>query len=110
VDGSTHFFQSLYHGWFPFLLLWVVGRLGYDDRGWLAETLLPWVVLPACFFWTDPVRALNGVFGPSGEYPPTWMAPGLWLLVMMLVYPVGVFLPTHLVRRRLYRRMPPSPS
>src|SRR5262249_22408460 len=101
---------SLYHGWFPFLLLWVVGRLGYDGRGWLAETLLAWVVLPVCFFFTDPVRALNGVFGPSGEHPQTWMAPGLWLLVMMLVYPIGVFLPTHLVLRWAFRSHLPSGS
>jgi hypothetical protein len=101
---------SLYHAWFPFLLLWVVGRLGYDGRGWLAETLLIWVILPVCFFFTDPVRALNGVFGPSGEHPQTWMAPGLWLMVMMLVYPVGVFLPTHLVLRRTFRKNVPSPS
>jgi hypothetical protein len=68
------------------------------------------VILPVCFFFTDPVRALNGVFGPSGEHPQTWMAPGLWLMVMMLVYPVGVFLPTHLVLRRTFRKNVPSPS
>lgn len=90
---------SLYHAWLPFLLLWVVGRWGYDRRGWVAQTLLTWAVLPVCFFFTDPVRALNGVFGPSGEHPQTWMAPGLWLALMMLVYPVGVFLPTHLALR-----------
>src|SRR5262249_26377679 len=49
---------SLYHIWFPFLLLWVVWRLGYDGRGWIAMTLVTWVVLPICFFFTDPARAL----------------------------------------------------
>lgn len=94
---------SLYHGWLPFLLLWTVRRLGYDRRGWIAQTLLTWAVLPVCFFFTDPVRALNGVFGPSGEHPQTWMAPGLWLALMMVVYPLGVYLPTHLVVRRVFR-------
>ncbi len=90
---------SLYHGWLPFLLLWTVRRLDYDGRGWIAQTLLTWAVLPVCFFFTDPVRALNGVFGPSGEHPQTWVTPGLWLLLMMVVYPVGVYLPTHLALR-----------
>lgn len=97
---------SLYHAWLPFLLLWVVWRLGYDRRGWIVQTLLTWLVLPVCYFFTDPVRALNGVFGPSGEHPQTWVAPGLWLALMMLVYPVCVYLPTHLVLRRVFRERP----
>jgi hypothetical protein len=95
---------SLYHAWLPFFLLWAVRRLGYDRRGWIAETLLTWAVLPVCFFFTDPVRALNGVFGPSGEHPQTWVAPGLWLTLMMVVYPLCVYLPTHLVLRAYAKR------
>jgi hypothetical protein len=93
---------SLYHGWLPFLLLWTVWRVGYDTRSWIAQTVLTWLVLPICFFFTDPVRALNGVFGASGEQPQTWIAPGLWLLLMMAVYPVCVYLPSHFVLRRVF--------
>jgi hypothetical protein len=96
---------SLYHGWLPFLLLWAVWRLGYARRAWIAQTLLTWAVLPVCFFFTDPVRALNGVFGPSGEHPQTLMAPGLWLTLMMIVYPLCVYLPTHLVMCQLFREV-----
>jgi len=95
---------SLYHGWLPFLLLWAVRRLSYDKRAWIAQTLLTWAVLPVCFFFTDPVRALNGVFGSSGEHPQTWMAPGLWLALMMLAYPVCVYLPTHMVMCQVFRQ------
>lgn len=94
---------SLFHGWFPFLLLWSVWRLGYDGRGWLAQTLLTWAVLPVCYFFTDPKRAINGVFGPSGTKPQTWTDPLLWLALMMLVYPVLVYAPTHFVLRRVFR-------
>ncbi len=90
---------SLYHAWLPFFLLWVVGRLGYDGRGWVAQSLLAWVVLPVCYAFTDPARALNGVFGPSGQHPQTWMPPLLWLALVMVGYPLGVFLPTHLLLR-----------
>jgi hypothetical protein len=101
---------SLYHAWLPFLLLWLVGRLGYDGRAWIVQTVLTWVVLPICFLFTDPVRALNGVFGPSGEHPQTWVAPGLWLLVMMVFYPVCVYLPSHLVLRWILVKQPYPPT
>jgi hypothetical protein len=94
---------SVYHAWLPFLLLWIVWRLGYDSRGWAGQTLLTWAVLPVCFFFTDPIRALNGVFGPSGEHPQNWMAPGLWLALMMAFYPLCVYLPTHLFLRGFFR-------
>ncbi|MCI0462279.1 MAG: hypothetical protein L0Z62_35450 [Gemmataceae bacterium] len=99
---------SLYHAWLPFLLLWVVWRVRYDQRSWVAQTLLTWVVLPVCFCFTDPVRALNGVFGPSGERPQTWVAPELWLALMMIVYPLCVYLPTHLGLRWFLGGVPPS--
>jgi hypothetical protein len=94
---------SLYHAWLPFLLLCSVWRLGYDRRAWIAQSLLTWAVLPICFLFTDPVRALNGVFGPSGEHPQSWMAPGAWLALMMLLYPALVYLPSHLVFRVIFR-------
>ena len=97
---------SLYHIWLPFLLLWMVWRLGYDSRAWLAQCLLAWAVLPICFFYTDPVRALNGVFGPSGEHPQQWLPPWLFLILVMLFYPVCLYLPSHLVFRALFHRRP----
>jgi hypothetical protein len=93
---------SLYHAWFPYLLLWLVWRLGYDRRAWIAQSLLACVVLPVCYFFTDPVRALNGVFGPSGEHPQTGIPSGWYLLLMMAFYPLCVFLPSHLIFRRLF--------
>jgi hypothetical protein len=94
---------SLYHGWLPFLLLWVVWRLGYDKRGWVGQTLLTWAVLPICYFFTEPVRAINGVFGPSGELPQTWLAPDFWFAFTMVFYPLGVYWPTHMAVRCFFR-------
>jgi hypothetical protein len=88
---------SLFHLWLAVLLLWMVWRLGYDRRAWRLQTLLAWVVLPICYFFTDPARALNGVFGPSGEQPQEWMVAELWFLLTMLAYPFLVFWPTHLL-------------
>lgn len=91
---------SLYHGFLFILLFWLVRRLGYDRRGWLAQTSLVIVLLPICYFFTDPVRALNGVFGPSGGYPQNWIDPFLYLLLMMAFYPIAVFFPAHWILNR----------
>ena len=41
---------SLFHGWLPFLLLWLVWRLGYDRRALLGWTVVSCLVLLASFF------------------------------------------------------------
>jgi hypothetical protein len=88
---------SLYHGFLWLLLLWAVARLGYNRRAWLAQCLLCWVLLPICYFFTDPARGLNGAFGPGGPEPQKWVPPGVWLALVMIAYPLFVFLPTHLL-------------
>ena len=42
---------SPFHGWLPFLLLWLVARLGYDRRAFGAQTVLGIAVLLVCYFW-----------------------------------------------------------
>jgi hypothetical protein len=92
---------SLYHGCLWLLLVWVVVRLGYDRRAWRAQCVLAWVMLPVCYLFTDPARGLNGAFGPGGPEPQRWVHPSAWLALVMLAYPVCVFLPTHLLLCRL---------
>ena len=36
---------SLFHGWLPFLLLWMVWRLGYDRRALLGQIAVCWLNL-----------------------------------------------------------------
>jgi hypothetical protein len=91
---------SLFHLWLPFLLLWLVWRLGYDRRAWLAQSAVALVVLPVCYFFTDPARNINWVFG-LGEKPQDWLPPGVYLGMLMGAFVGGVYLPTHLLLRRL---------
>jgi hypothetical protein len=92
---------SLFHCWLPIQLLWLVGRLGYDGRALFAQTALAWVVLPVCYFFTAPAENINWVFGPGGA-PQQRMAPGRYLLLLMLFFPVCVYLPTHLVLQAVF--------
>ena len=69
---------SLFHLPLPVLLLWMVERLGYDRRAWLAQTALAWCVLLGCYLLSDPAQNINWVFGP-GERPQSRMPAPLYL-------------------------------
>lgn len=94
---------SLFHVFLPALLVYMLCRLGYDRRAWLAATLLCWVVLPVTYLFTDPERNVNWVFGLGGE-PQTWLPAPLYLLGLMLLFPLCVYLPTHLALQKVFAR------
>lgn len=48
---------SLFHGWLPFLLVYLVWRLGYDRRAFLRWTVLAWVLLLVCYTLMPGPRA-----------------------------------------------------
>jgi hypothetical protein len=110
---------SLFHGWLPFLLLWLVWRLGYDRRAFLAQTVLTWALLLACFFVAPAPPAplensnaavnINYVHGLSYEKAQTWMHPWLWLAGLLIGLPVCLYLPTHLVLGKVFPRRKPPP-
>jgi hypothetical protein len=103
---------SLFHGWLPFLLLWLVWRLGYDRRALLAQIVLTWALLLVCYFFapappappSNPNAAvnINYVYGLSYEKSQKWMPPGLWLALLLTGLPVCLYLPTHLVLREAF--------
>lgn len=47
---------SCFHIVLPVVLLWSLARLGYDPRGWLWQTLVALVVLPAVISTQQPAR------------------------------------------------------
>jgi hypothetical protein len=94
---------SMFHVFLPVLLLWLVFRLGYDTRGLVAQCLLTWILLPVCYLFTDPARNLNWVFGIGN--PPRALLPGGWFVVLlMVIYPVIIYLPTHFFLKKLFGR------
>ena len=93
---------SLFHLWLPGLLLWMVWRLGYVPSALLAMTLLCWLVLLVCFFFTDPEDNINWVFGFAGrrqDRRPAWQH----LVLTMGAFPLLAYLPTHLLLRTMVR-------
>lgn len=87
---------SLFHIVLPPLLLWMVWCLGYDRAAFLAQTVLAWIVLPITYLFTDPEENINWVFGP-GEKPQNRIPRPLYFLLVLLFFPLCVYLPTHLL-------------
>jgi hypothetical protein len=98
---------SLYHAWLPFFLLWVLVRIGYDRRARLAQTIFAWAVLFVSFALTKdprgPAGNVNQVYGLSETGPQTWIAPWLWLTLVMVAWPASVYVPSHLLFSRIFR-------
>lgn len=86
---------SLFHVFLPPLLLWMAWRLGYDTRAPVAQTALAWIVLPLTYRLADPkVENVNWVFGWTSRQQIR-MPPLAHLGVMMLGFPLLLYLPTH---------------
>ena len=96
---------SLFHGWLPFLLGWLVYRLGYDRRAPVAWPAIAWALCILCYNCfpapgevSDPNIPvnINYVFGPDDQAAQTWMPSRTYLAVYML----GLFLVFFLPRAR----------
>jgi hypothetical protein len=110
-DGTKSLFLrflSLFHGWLPFLLVYLVGRMGYDRRALAAWSVLAVALLAVCYLFLPPPSAnaagtvanVNYVYGMSESAPQTWMHPLAWLATLMVGLPLLMFLPTHYALRR----------
>jgi len=92
----------VFHVLLPPLLLWMAYRLGYDPRALLAQTLLAWIVLPLSYWLGDSkVENLNWVFGWTAEQQ-TRFPPLAYLALVMIAFPLLIYLPTHLLLLQLF--------
>ena len=95
---------SLFHLWMLPFLAWAVRRAGYDRRGfWLQSALMAVVVLPLSWLVAPRAENVNWVWGLFGR-EQSWMAPWAWFATLLLLYPLLLVLPPHLVTSRLWRR------
>jgi hypothetical protein len=105
---------SLFHGWLPFLLVYLVWKLGYDRRAFLYWTVLGTALLLICFFFMPPPDPnpgltpvnINYVWGMSDHAAQTWVSPTVWLFGMIVGMPILLYAPVHFL---LLRFMPKAP-
>lgn len=103
---------SLFHGWLPLLLVWLLVRLRYDKRALPAWTALAAGLLFVCYFFTPPAGArladpnipinLNYVYGFNDQQPQTWMNQNLYVILWLGVLWLAAFFPAHLLLRKIF--------
>ena len=98
---------SLFHGWLPLLLLYMVYRLGYDRAALAWWWGIAWVAMFIGFFLLPPAKDpenpvlpynVNYVYGPDA--PQTVWPEWAWFVMVLLVIPIGFVLPTHFAFRK----------
>jgi hypothetical protein len=103
---------SLFHGWLPFLLVWLLSRVGYHPRALLAWTGLAAGLMFVCYFFTPPAGAhpadpnlpvnLNYLYGFNDQQPQQWINQNLYVILWLGALWLGAFLPTHLILRKIF--------
>jgi len=93
---------SSFHLVLPLLLLWLLQRLGYDHRAFLWQTIVALVVLPLSYLVSNAQENVNWVYG-LGENRQRILPAPLFLILLMLLFPLAVYLPTHLLFARIFR-------
>jgi hypothetical protein len=92
---------SIFHLALPPTLLFLLYRLGYDERALFYQTMLTWIVLVVTYVATDPKQNINWVFGP-GRKPQRLLPPLVYLVLEMMIIPLVVFLPMHLILKSFF--------
>jgi len=110
LSGTEYFFDTqyplwvrlitLFHLFMPPLLLWAVHRTGYDRRAWLLQSAIALPVFVASRF-TDPARNINFAFADP-FFRRAWGLAPLHITVIFLFMVLVIYLPTHLLLRRLF--------
>jgi hypothetical protein len=103
---------SLFHGWLPLFLIFLVWRVGYNPCAFSAWTALSSVVLLICFLFMPPPNPnpglmpvnINYVWGFSDHAPQTWVPAAAWLLGLIFGLPIFAYVPAHLLLSRFMSR------
>jgi hypothetical protein len=77
-------------------------RLGYDPRAFLWQTIVALAVLPLSYLLSNAKENVNWVYG-FGQNPQRILPAPLFLILLMLLFPLAVYLPSHILFTRIFR-------
>ena len=97
---------SCFHIILPLLLLWALHRLGYDHRAFVFQTVVALVVVPLSYLLSNPQENVNWVYG-FGQNPQKMLPAPLFMILLMLLFPLIVYLPSHLLFTTMFRERVP---
>ena len=89
---------SLFHVILPALIIWMLFRFGFREDALYYQLRLGWLVLLVTYFFTDPAENINSAFGP-GNKPQTRISPHLYFILVLLGFPLLIYLPSWLLLR-----------
>lgn len=92
---------SLFHVAIPLLLILMLYMWGYDPRAFYYQTVLAWIILLLSYKFSPRSENINWVFG-FGKKPQTTIPSFSFLLLMLVLYPLILFLPTHFLLKALF--------
>jgi hypothetical protein len=109
---------SLFHGWLPFLLIYLVWKIGYDRRAFGYWTGVTWALLLISFFLMPPPTPdagltpvnINYVWGMSDTAAQSWVPPYVWFAGLLIGLPILVYAPTHFALAHIMPVVYPAPS
>lgn len=85
---------SLYHVGLPLLVLWLLGRIGYDRRGLWLQCAIGAGAVAGTWLLTEPARNINWMYAPFGV-EQVWLPEPAFALLLVLAYPLVFYLPGH---------------
>jgi hypothetical protein len=91
---------SLFHIFWPILLLWAVARTGYDRRGFALQSAIAAVAIIASRF-ANPSLNINYAFSNPLTHR-SWGPTPVHLALIWAGLVVVIYLPTHLVLAKLF--------
>lgn len=104
---------SLFHGWLPFLLFYLVRKLGYDKRAALCWSIICVLLCLIAYFLLPPAgavlaspnipRNVDYVFGMDDAKPQTYLPPLTYLAVWISILIGIVTIPTHFLLKKIYK-------
>jgi len=84
---------SLFHMFMPLIWISYLHTYGYDKSAIYYAIPFFWLVLLLMYYFTDPYKNINWIFGPSLKNSK--ISQQKWLLIMFIGFPVFIFLPAH---------------
>ncbi|HEU5246985.1 MAG TPA: hypothetical protein VFU09_07845 [Candidatus Udaeobacter sp.] len=93
---------SGFHIVLPLLLLWMLHRVGYDQRAFLWQTIVALVVLPLSYLVSNAQENVNWVYG-FGQKPQSVLPGPLLVIFFMLLLPIAIYLPSHFLFGHVFR-------
>ena len=95
---------SLFHLALPVLVLWAMARTGYDRRSWSLQCAIALPAFVAARF-TPPALNINYAFIDPFIHR-SWGPPPIHVVISWLFMVFVVYLPTHLLLKKLFRPTP----